>query len=63
MASAKARHILVDSEELCQELKDKIANGEDFAKLAQQHSSCPSGRSGGDLDHIAVQSARVATIE
>jgi len=49
MASAKARHILVDSEELCQELKDKIANGEDFAKLAQQHSSCPSGRSGGDL--------------
>ncbi|MFZ9079738.1 MAG: peptidylprolyl isomerase, partial [Alphaproteobacteria bacterium] len=37
------------SEELCQELKDKIANGEDFAKLAQQHSSCPSGRSGGDL--------------
>ncbi|MEK9923645.1 MAG: peptidylprolyl isomerase, partial [Rhodospirillales bacterium] len=39
----------VDSEELCQELKDKIANGEDFAKLAQQHSSCPSGRSGGDL--------------
>ncbi|MFZ8897147.1 MAG: peptidylprolyl isomerase [Alphaproteobacteria bacterium] len=49
MASATARHILVNSEELCQELKDKIANGEDFAKLAQQHSSCPSGRSGGDL--------------
>jgi len=49
MASATARHILVDTEELCQELKDKIANGEDFAKLAQQHSSCPSGRSGGDL--------------
>ncbi|MGA1065165.1 MAG: peptidylprolyl isomerase [Alphaproteobacteria bacterium] len=49
MASATARHILVDSEELCQELKDKIANGEDFAKLAQQHPSCPSGRSGGDL--------------
>ena len=49
MASATARHILVDSEELCQELKNKIANGEDFAKLAQQHSSCPSGRSGGDL--------------
>jgi len=49
MASATARHILVNSEELCQELKDKITNGEDFAKLAQQHSSCPSGRSGGDL--------------
>jgi len=49
MASATARHILVNSEELCQELKDRIANGEDFAKLAQQHSSCPSGRSGGDL--------------
>lgn len=49
MASATARHILVDSEEFCQELKDKIAGGEDFADLAREHSSCPSGASGGDL--------------
>jgi peptidyl-prolyl cis-trans isomerase C len=49
MASATARHILVDTEELCEELKNKISGGEDFAKLAQEHSSCPSGSSGGDL--------------
>ena len=28
MAQAEARHILVDSEELCIELKEKIENGE-----------------------------------
>jgi peptidyl-prolyl cis-trans isomerase C len=49
MANATARHILVDTEELCTELKGKIAAGEDFAALAAEHSSCPSGRSGGDL--------------
>lgn len=49
MASATARHILVDTEELCLELKNKISDGGDFAKLAQEHSSCPSGASGGDL--------------
>ena len=49
MAQATARHILVDSEELCQELKTKIADGGDFAELAREHSSCPSSASGGDL--------------
>ena len=49
MVSATARHILVDTEELCEDLKNKISSGEDFAKLAQEHSSCPSGSSGGDL--------------
>ena len=49
MAQAEARHILVDSEELCIELKSKIENGEDFADVAKEHSSCPSGASGGDL--------------
>jgi peptidyl-prolyl cis-trans isomerase C len=49
MASATARHILVETEELCEELKTKIAGGEDFAKIAQEHSSCPSSASGGDL--------------
>lgn len=49
MTQAAARHILVDSEETCNELKAKIAAGEDFAKLAQQHSSCPSGQRGGEL--------------
>lgn len=49
MALATARHILVDSEEKCNELKDQIANGADFADVAKEHSNCPSGRSGGDL--------------
>lgn len=49
MAKATARHILVDSEQQCNELKDQIANGTDFADVAKQHSKCPSGSSGGDL--------------
>ena len=49
MASARARHILVKTEELCNELKTQIEGGADFAALAKEHSSCPSGKSGGDL--------------
>ncbi len=30
-------------------IKEKIADGEDFAALAGSHSDCPSGRDGGDL--------------
>ena len=49
MAQAAARHILVESEALCEELKVKIDGGEDFAEVAKQHSTCPSNRMGGDL--------------
>ncbi|MEL7451687.1 MAG: peptidylprolyl isomerase [Pseudomonadota bacterium] len=49
MAKASARHILVDTEAACEDLKARIAGGEDFADLAQQHSSCPSGKNGGAL--------------
>jgi len=49
MTTASARHILVDTEERCQALKDEIVEGADFADLAKEHSSCPSGSSGGDL--------------
>ena len=49
MATASARHILVDTEELCQDLKNQIDAGADFAELARQHSSCPSGQKGGDI--------------
>ncbi len=49
MALATARHILVNSEESCLELKKQIEAGTDFAELAKKHSSCPSGAQGGDL--------------
>jgi len=49
MSKASARHILVDSEEQCISLKNQITEGADFADLAKQHSSCPSGKQGGDL--------------
>ena len=49
MTQATARHILVDSEEFCEELKQKILDGTDFADVAREHSTCPSGGRGGDL--------------
>jgi peptidyl-prolyl cis-trans isomerase C len=49
MAKARARHILVSSEENCNALKTQIEGGADFAELAREHSSCPSGKQGGDL--------------
>ena len=49
MARARARHILVETEQECKGLKQQIADGADFAELAKQHSKCPSGRSGGEL--------------
>lgn len=49
MAEAVARHILVDSEEKCNELKQQIVDGKDFAEVAKANSSCPSSAQGGDL--------------
>jgi len=34
VAKAKARHILVSSQEACEDLKQQIENGQDFAEMA-----------------------------
>jgi peptidyl-prolyl cis-trans isomerase C len=49
MARATARHNLVATEAECLKLKAEIEGGADFAEVAKKHSSCPSGRDGGDL--------------
>ena len=49
MARAQARHILVASEDACMALKADIEGGKDFAEVAAEHSTCPSGKQGGAL--------------
>ncbi len=49
MSKARARHILVQTEQACNDLKAEIEAGADFAAVAKQHSKCPSGQRGGDL--------------
>lgn len=49
MKRASARHILVASEEQCNNLKAQIEGGADFAAVAKEHSLCPSKRDGGAL--------------
>jgi peptidyl-prolyl cis-trans isomerase C len=49
MARATARHILVASKEVCEDLKKQIEAGADFAAVAREHSTCPSGKQGGSL--------------
>lgn len=47
--SANASHILVEEEDKAKEIYEKIKNGEDFAALAREFSTCPSKEKGGDL--------------
>lgn len=50
MAMANARHILVKTKPEAEKLKQQLANGDDFSKLAQKHSLCKSSaKKGGDL--------------
>ncbi len=74
MAKASARHILVESKQTCEDLKKQIEGGADFAALARQHSTCPSGKEGGDLGEFSpgqmvrefdqvVFSAEVGTVQ
>ena len=54
MATASARHILVNNEAFCNELKEKINSGEiTFEEAARDNSTCPSGAAGGALGSFA----------
>ncbi len=54
MAKATARHILVPTQEECENIRKQIEGGADFAKLAGEHSQCPSGKQGGDLGEFST---------
>jgi peptidyl-prolyl cis-trans isomerase C len=45
----RASHILVTTKESADDLYLQIKSGANFATLARQNSSCPSGQNGGDL--------------
>ena len=48
----KARHILLDTEDEANEVIAALAEGADFAELAVERSTGPSGPSGGDLGYF-----------
>lgn len=48
----RASHILVKTEEEGQALIEELENGGDFAELAREHSTGPSGPRGGDLGYF-----------
>lgn len=51
---ARARHILVDNELKAKEIFEKIAHGEDFARMAREHSKDPGSKEdGGDLGYFS----------
>ncbi len=45
----RASHILVSSEREAVRIIEEIKKGKDFSEMAKRYSSCPSGKSGGDL--------------
>jgi peptidyl-prolyl cis-trans isomerase C len=49
MNAVSARHILVKTLEEAVSIKSKAINEESFARLAVEHSTCPSGKQGGNL--------------
>jgi len=53
MAVATARHILVETQEQCEDIKRQIEAGADLGELAKEHSKCASGQEGGALGEFS----------
>ncbi len=53
MSKARASHILVKTQEECEDIKKQIENGTDFKEMAKKHSLCPSGKQGGELGEFS----------
>lgn len=47
--SVRAKHILVETIEECEQIAKEISEGLSFEEAAERFSSCPSGANGGDL--------------
>ncbi len=45
----RASHILVDKQSQALKVLEELKSGRDFKELARKHSTCPSGKRGGDL--------------
>ena len=50
----RASHILVDTQTKAETLAARLDDGEDFAALAAEHSTCPSSARGGDLEWFSI---------
>lgn len=53
MARASARHILVETQDECEDIKKQIEEGANFAEMAREYSKCPSGEKGGALGEFS----------
>ena len=53
MPYAKAKHILVSSERLANQLRTQIESGADFSEIAKVYSECTTSRHGGSLGCFA----------
>jgi peptidyl-prolyl cis-trans isomerase C len=49
----RASHILVDTKEEAEQIREQIINGKDFAEMAKKYSKCPSSEQGGDLGYFS----------
>jgi parvulin-like peptidyl-prolyl isomerase len=52
VSKIKVSHILVDKQSQALSILDEIKKGRDFRNLARKHSTCPSGKRGGDLGYF-----------